>query len=70
MATATDLFKLMKSFIKDMDEAYPNPCADHKIEKLMTKDVVTITEETSLFEIMENHVRKEHSYAAGDGHVQ
>lgn len=53
IATATDLFNLMKSFIKDIDQGVNS---DHYIEKkvetLMTKDVVTITEETSLYEIM------------------
>ena len=53
IATATDLFNLMKSFIKDIDSgATTDYYADRKVETLMTKDVVTITEETSLYEIM------------------
>ena len=53
IATSTDLFNLMKSTIKNMDEGtnpgnYPNM----KINDLMTEDVMTITEETSLYEIM------------------
>jgi len=53
IVTATDLFNLMKNIVKDMDgrtdvENYPAI----RIDALMTKDVVTITEETSLYEIM------------------
>jgi len=51
--TATDLFNLMKNVVKDIDTGnvstnYP----DLKVNALMTEDVVTITEETSLYEIM------------------
>jgi CBS-domain-containing membrane protein len=52
IATATDLFNLMKGLIKEMDEGSPMYDGKHKVEELMTKEVVTITEETSLFEIM------------------
>jgi CBS-domain-containing membrane protein len=53
IVTATDLFNLMKSIIKDMDsqislESY----ADKKINDLIAEDAVTITEETNLFEMM------------------
>jgi len=53
IVTATDLFNLMKDIIKDMDG--PTSLAsysDMKVNSLMTRDVVTITEETSLYEIM------------------
>ena len=51
--TATDLFNLMKNVFKNMDEGkdfenYP----DMQVSGLMTKDVVTITEETTLYDIM------------------
>lgn len=53
MVTATDLFNLMRMIIKDIDgqktlESYP----EKKVSDLMTKYVVTISEETTLFEIM------------------
>ena len=53
VVTATDLFNLMKNIIRDIDgqkdlDNYPNI----QVNTLMTKDVVTITEETSLFEII------------------
>ena len=53
IVTATDLFNLMKNVVKKMGEGvnvenYP----DMQISGLMTKDVVTITEETSLYDIM------------------
>ncbi len=53
IVTATDLFNLMKDIIKNMDdgknlENYP----DRQVGAFMTKDVVTITEETTLYEIM------------------
>ena len=53
IATSTDLFNLMKSTIKNMEEGTdPGNYPDMKIGALMTKNVVTITEETSLYEIM------------------
>ena len=53
IATSTDLFNLMKSTIKNMEEGTdPGNYPDMKIGVLMTKNVVTITEETSLYEIM------------------
>jgi CBS-domain-containing membrane protein len=53
IATATDLFNLMKMFIKDIDQRLDaDGYIGHKIQDLMTKNVVTITEETSLYEIM------------------
>ena len=53
IVTATDLFNLMKNVFKNMDdgknvEDYP----DMQVGGFMTKDVVTITEETSLYDIM------------------
>ncbi len=53
ITTATDLFNFMKGAIKDIDKGdgisnYP----EMQIGALMTKDVVTITEETTLYEIM------------------
>lgn len=53
IATATDLFNLMKGIMKDIDQGsgssdYPGM----KVSVLMARDVVTITEETSLYEIM------------------
>ena len=53
IVTATDLFNLMKSVFKNMDdgknvENYP----DMQVSGFMTKDVVTITEETTLYDIM------------------
>ena len=53
IATSTDLFNLMKSTIKNMEEGTdPGNYPDMRIGALMTKNVVTITEETSLYEIM------------------
>ena len=53
IATSTDLFNLMKSTIKNMEEGTdPGNYPDMKIGVLMTKNVITITEETSLYEIM------------------
>ncbi len=53
IATATDLFDLMKSIIKDIDQgADLKQHVNQKVEMLMTRNVVTITEETSLYEIM------------------
>ena len=53
IATSTDLFNLMKNTIKNMEEGtYPGNYPEMKIGALMTKNVVTITEETSLYEIM------------------
>ena len=53
IVTATDLFNLMKSVFKNMDdgknvENYP----DMQVSGFMTKDVVTISEETTLYDIM------------------
>ena len=53
IATATDLFNLMKSITKDVDNATNlGNYSDMQVGTLMTKDVVTITEETTLLEIM------------------
>ena len=53
IATATDLFNLMKSITKDIDKGENlNNYPDMQVGALMTKDVVTITEETTLYEIM------------------
>lgn len=53
IVTATDLFNLMKSIIKDMDsQASLESYADKRVNDLMTEDAVTITEETNLFEMM------------------
>ena len=54
IVTATDLFSLMKDIVKSMNdgknlENYP----DTQVSSLMAKDVVTITEETTLYEIMQ-----------------
>jgi CBS domain-containing protein len=52
--TATDLFNLMKDIARDMDSKKKEP-ENHlslPVSALMTKDVVTITEETTLYEIM------------------
>ena len=53
IVTATDLFNLMKGVVKKMEagtssEDYP----DMPVSGLMIKDVVTITEETTLYDIM------------------
>ena len=53
IVTATDLFNLMKNVFKNMSdgkdfENYP----DMQVSKLMAKNVVTITEETTLYDIM------------------
>ena len=53
IVTATDLFNLMKNVVQKMGEGanvenYP----DMQVSGLMTKDVVTITEETTLYDIM------------------
>ena len=53
IATATDLFNLMKSITKDVDKATNlGNYADMQVGTLMTKDVVTISDETTLLEIM------------------
>ena len=53
ITTATDLFNLMKNVVRDIDKGDgSNNYPDMKVDALMTKDVVTITEETSLYEIM------------------
>ena len=53
ITTATDLFNLMKEVIRDIDKGkITTDYFDMKVNTLMTKDVVTITEETSLYEIM------------------
>lgn len=51
--TATDLFNLMKSVVKKIDEK--KDCENYleiSINELMVKNLVTITEDTSLFEII------------------
>ncbi|MBI4309912.1 MAG: CBS domain-containing protein [Candidatus Omnitrophica bacterium] len=54
IVTATDLFNLMRDFIKNVERGTDmSNYADMEINMLMTKDVVTITEETSLYEIMQ-----------------
>ena len=53
IVTATDLFNLMKNMIGEMDsKAGLKRSPDMQVKELMTEDVVTITEETSLYEIM------------------
>ncbi len=53
IVTATDLFNLMKNIIVSMNgQTNLQNHFDMKVNALMTKDVVTITEETSLYEIM------------------
>ena len=53
IVTATDLFNLMKNIIKVIDEGKNlDKYSDMTVGMLMTKDVVTIAEETSLYEIM------------------
>ena len=53
ISTATDLFNLMKKIINDIDkESSLDDYLEMTVGMLMTKDVVTITEETTLFEIM------------------
>ena len=52
IVTATDLFNLMRAIISDIDDdleliKYQNI----KVNNIMTKDAVSITEDTSLFEI-------------------
>lgn len=53
IVTATDLFNLMKIIIKDIEAGTSSKDYENiKVDTLMVKDVVTITEETSLYEIM------------------
>ena len=53
MVTATDLFNLMRMIIKDIDgQKDLGSYHEKKVSDLMTKYVVTISEETTLFEIM------------------
>ena len=53
IVTATDLFNLMKSVVKKMEGGViPEDYSDMPVGGLMTKDVVTITEETTLYDIM------------------
>ena len=53
IVTATDLFNFMKGIVSGMDSQLKlENYLDMKVSELMTKDVVTITEETTLFEIM------------------
>jgi len=60
IVTASDLFGLMKDIVKGMDngknlENYP----DMQVGALMTKNVVTITDETTLYEIMQIMCKKD-----------
>mgnify|MGYP001576183583 FL=1 len=53
LVTATDLFNFMKKMVQQMEKAQDIP--DYSkvgVTDLMTRDVVTITEETSLYEMM------------------
>ncbi len=53
IVTATDLFNFMKKIVLQMEKAQEvEDCAKIKVTDLMTHDVVTITEETSLYEMM------------------
>ncbi|MDE2027133.1 MAG: CBS domain-containing protein [Candidatus Omnitrophica bacterium] len=53
IATATDLFNLMKKIVIDIDQGKsPLHYSGLRVAEIMTKDVVTITEETSLYEMM------------------
>ena len=53
IATATDLFNLMKKIVNDIDkQSISDNYSQMMVDALMTKNVVTITEETNLFEIM------------------
>ena len=53
IVTATDLFNLMKNIINDIEAGTNSQkYSDIKVGMLMTQDVVTITEETTLYDIM------------------
>mgnify|MGYP001580589609 CR=1 FL=1 len=53
IVTATDLFNFMKKIVLQMEKAQDvEDCTKIKVTDLMTHDVVTITEETSLYEMM------------------
>lgn len=54
IVTSTDLFNLMKIVFKSMEGGgIPANYNEMPVSQLMTKDVVTITEETTLYEIMD-----------------
>jgi predicted transcriptional regulator len=51
--TAKDLFSLMKAITSDIDNGLELlKYQDLKVDTIMTKDVITITEETTLYEII------------------
>lgn len=53
IVTATDLFSLMRNIVQDIETGEDHRSyKDLKVEQIMTKDVVNITEETSLYEIV------------------
>jgi len=53
IVTATDLFNFMKKMVQQMEKAQDIPdYSKIRVTDLMTHDVVTITEETSLYEMM------------------
>ncbi|HBR15421.1 MAG TPA: hypothetical protein DD723_07760 [Candidatus Omnitrophica bacterium] len=53
IVTSTDLFNLMKKIVKNMEDGInPENYLDIQIGAFMTKDVVTITEETTLYDIV------------------
>lgn len=59
IATATDLFNLMKKITNAIDRGEDvGSYYDMKIDDIMTKDVVTITKETTLLEVMRIMVTK------------
>jgi len=52
IVTATDLFNLMKKMVVQMENQDAPDYGGMKVAELMTHEVVTITDETSLYEIM------------------
>lgn len=59
IATATDLFNLMKKITDAVDRGEnAEDYYDMKIDEIMSKEIVTITKETTLLEIMKIMVTK------------
>lgn len=53
IVTATDLFNLIKAIIQDIDNGLESSkYQELKVSEIMTKDVISINEKTSLFEIV------------------
>ena len=53
IVTATDLFNVMKKTVQQMEDGHAVPdYSTIRVTDMMTRDVVTVTEETSLYEMI------------------